>query len=143
MACRLINLCTQPLRVDLRGGGELLLRPGERSAALREELLYDNLHIAQWERAGWLLREPARMSDVRAREEGAQAPAPAQARAALAPAPAPALAPAVPAAPEPVRAAASHEEEAAADPESGGDADHGSTDTKSGTDKPARKPTRS
>lgn len=70
MACRLINLCTQPLRVDLRGGGELLLRPGERSAALREELLYDNLHIAQWERAGWLLREPARMSDVRAREEG-------------------------------------------------------------------------
>jgi hypothetical protein len=66
MACRLVNLHTQPLRIDLRGGGVLVLQPGARSPALREELLYDNPHLADWERAGWLGRQAARMSEVRA-----------------------------------------------------------------------------
>jgi hypothetical protein len=90
MACRLINLHTQPLRVDLRGGGGLLLAPGEISAALREELLYDNLFVAQWERMGWLQRQPARMSEVQAQPPAAR-PAPA---ALAGPPPAPAPAPA-------------------------------------------------
>jgi hypothetical protein len=50
--------------VDLRGGGHLLLAPGARSAALREEWLYDNHHVSEWERAGWLRRMPARMAEV-------------------------------------------------------------------------------
>jgi hypothetical protein len=64
MAVRLINLHQQTLRVDLRGGEVLLLDAGQRSAALREELLYDNTHLAEWERAGWISRVPARLSEV-------------------------------------------------------------------------------
>lgn len=64
MACRLFNLHTQPLRVDLRGGEVLVLPPGTRSAALREESLYDNPNVPEWERAGWLRREPARLGEV-------------------------------------------------------------------------------
>jgi hypothetical protein len=30
--------------------------------------LYDNQHVAEWERAGWIAREPARMDDVLAAE---------------------------------------------------------------------------
>lgn len=85
MALRLINLHDHPLRVELRGGGVLMLAPGARSGALREELLYDNQHVAEWERAGWLRRLPARMSDVRADEATAAAaealPAPPPAKA--------------------------------------------------------------
>lgn len=73
MALRLVNLHAHPLRVELRGGGVLMLAPGARSAALREELLYDNDHVAEWERAGWLRRLPARMSDVAADEAAAAA----------------------------------------------------------------------
>ena len=64
MAVRLINLHQQPLRVDLRGGAVLVLDAGQRSAALREELLYDNTHLSEWERAGWISRVPARLSEV-------------------------------------------------------------------------------
>ncbi len=84
MAVRLINLHQQPLRVDLRGGGVVLLAAGQRSAALREELLYDNCHLPVWERVGWIAREPARMSDVMANESAppvaAEPPAPAAKR---------------------------------------------------------------
>lgn len=64
MAVRLINLHKQPLCVDLRGGDVLFLAAGQRSAALREELLYDNCHLPAWERSGWIARVPARMSEV-------------------------------------------------------------------------------
>lgn len=64
MACRLINLSQQPLRVDLRGGGLLVIAPGHTSRALREELLYDNHNIGEWERAGIVTRVPARLSEV-------------------------------------------------------------------------------
>ena len=77
MAYRLVNLHPHPLRVELRGGAVLTLAPGARSAALREELLYDNHHVAEWERAGWLRRLPARMSDVVADEAAAAKPPPA------------------------------------------------------------------
>ncbi len=80
MAVRLINLHPAPLRVDLRGGGVLLLATGERSGALREELLYDNCHLAEWERAGWVQRIPARMSEVLADTAPAPKPAPARAK---------------------------------------------------------------
>jgi hypothetical protein len=85
MACRLVNLHTQALRIDLRGGDVLVLAPNERSGALREELLYDNPFVADWESAGWLRRLPARMDDV-----DAAAPA-APRRAARAPRPAKAV----------------------------------------------------
>jgi len=77
MAFRLVNLHPSPLRVELRGGGVLMLAPGARSVALREELLYDNHHVGEWERAGWVRRLPARMSDVAADEAAAPQPAPA------------------------------------------------------------------
>jgi len=82
VACRLINLHAHPLRVELRGGGELLLAPGARSRALREELLYDNDHLPEWERAGWVRRIPAAMAEVLAAEQEAPAQPKRAARAA-------------------------------------------------------------
>lgn len=82
MACRLVNLHHQPLRIELRGGGAFILAPQANSQALREELLYDNPHLGDWERAGWLRRLPARMSEVLAAEQPAQpARRPARAKA--------------------------------------------------------------
>lgn len=80
MACRIVNLHSQPLRVDLRGGEFLLLAPGGRSRALRDEALYDNQHLVEWERAGWLRRIPARMSEVLAEAATSSAVAPAVAK---------------------------------------------------------------
>lgn len=65
MACRIVNLHSQPLRIDLRDQESLLLAPNERSRVVHEELLYDNHHITEWEQAGWLRRIPARMSELR------------------------------------------------------------------------------
>lgn len=75
MAVRLINLHRHPLRVDLRGGGVLLLAAGQRSDALLEELLYDNCHLPGWERAGWIARVSARRDEVPGETAGAGAPA--------------------------------------------------------------------
>ena len=47
MAVRLITLHPKPLRVDFRDGNSLVLASGQRSAALRKELLYDNRHLPQ------------------------------------------------------------------------------------------------
>jgi len=71
MACRIVNLHTQPLHIDLRGGDRLLLASGEWSSVLREEQLYDNHHLDQWERAGWVRRIPARMSELHAEQAAA------------------------------------------------------------------------
>lgn len=62
MACRLVNLHKHPLRIDLRGGETLVLQPGQTSPTLREELLYDNFHLPDWEIAGWVARLPARLT---------------------------------------------------------------------------------
>jgi hypothetical protein len=59
MAYRLRNCSAQVLRVDLRGGDTLLLAAGALSPVLREELLYDNVFVAQWQQQGWLVRVPA------------------------------------------------------------------------------------
>jgi hypothetical protein len=48
----------------LRGGETLILPPNTTSRAIVEEALYDNHHFAEWERAGWVRRLPARMDDV-------------------------------------------------------------------------------
>jgi len=74
MAVRLINRHQQPLRIDLRGGGVLLLAAGQRSAVLREELLYDNCHLPDWERVGWISRVPARLSEAQAVKPPAPVP---------------------------------------------------------------------
>ncbi len=87
MACRLMNLHSKPMRVDLRGGQVLVLDPGERSAVLREELLYDNHHVPEWERLGWVRRFAARLSDVTAATSMAPVQVPVVAAAATASAP--------------------------------------------------------
>lgn len=74
MACRIVNLHSQPLHIDLRGGEVLLLAPNERSRALYEEMLYDNQHIVDWERARWLQRIPARMQELRQEEAARSTP---------------------------------------------------------------------
>jgi hypothetical protein len=64
MACRLHNAYDKPLGVDLRGGETLVIPPHATSRAIVEEALYDNHHLADWERRGWIMRIPARMTDV-------------------------------------------------------------------------------
>jgi hypothetical protein len=59
-------LHSYPLRIDLRGGEALLLPPGQMSRVLREELLYDNCHLAGWEQSGWIERVPARLAEAEA-----------------------------------------------------------------------------
>jgi hypothetical protein len=76
MACRLVNLHTYPLRIDLRGGETLVLPPGQMSRVLREELLYDNCHLAGWEDSGWIGRVPARLAEAEG-EGAAPKPKPA------------------------------------------------------------------
>ncbi len=63
MAYRLRNCSAQALRVDLRGGDTLLLEAGALSPVLREELLYDNVFVAQWQQQGWLVRVPASLGE--------------------------------------------------------------------------------
>lgn len=82
MACRLVNLYRQPLRIELRGGAIFMLAPDQHSPPLREEQLYDNPHLSDWERLGWLQRLPAKMSEVLAHEKSASsALAPAKTKA--------------------------------------------------------------
>lgn len=76
MAYRLRNCSAQPLRVDLRGGDTLLLEAGALSPVLREELLYDNVFVAQWQQQGWLVRVPASLGEG----GGGSAPSPRAAR---------------------------------------------------------------
>jgi len=79
MACRLFNRSGELLRIDLRGGETLQLAPGATSQPLREELLYENLFLPQWERAGLVLRLPARFADIQEMEKQAAAAASAAA----------------------------------------------------------------
>jgi hypothetical protein len=94
MACRLKNTGTAPLRVDLADGGLLYLEPRATSGPLREELLYGNVYLADWERRGLVTRLAASMSEVRQAEGSAvhvpDAPAGAPAASAESPAESPA-----------------------------------------------------
>lgn len=76
MAYRLLNCSAHALRVDLRGSETLLLDAGALSPVLREELLYDNVFVAQWQQQGLLRRVPASLGEA----DDAPAPAPRTAR---------------------------------------------------------------
>ncbi len=64
MACRIVNAGKHPLRVDLRDGSVLKIGPGAISRPMREELLYGNGHLLEWERRGLARRVLAHMEDV-------------------------------------------------------------------------------
>jgi hypothetical protein len=64
MACRIQNLGKHKLAVDLRGGGVIYVLPNHISPPVREELLYDNVHLAAWEAQGLVRRIDAKMADV-------------------------------------------------------------------------------
>lgn len=81
MACRLHNSYEKTLDVDLRGGEVLRVPPNTTSRAVVEEALYDNHHLVDWERRGWIKRVPARMADVIAEAHGAPREAPTRASA--------------------------------------------------------------
>lgn len=64
MACRIQNLGKHKLAVDLRGGGVIYVLPNHISPPVREELLYENVHLAAWEAQGLVRRIDAKMADV-------------------------------------------------------------------------------
>lgn len=77
MACRIQNLGKHKLAVDLRGGGVMYVQPNQISPPVREELLYDNVHLAAWEAQGLVRRIDAKMAEVLEHEgKAAGGPAP-------------------------------------------------------------------
>jgi hypothetical protein len=74
MACRIQNLGKHKLAVDLRGGGVVYVLPNHISPPLREELLYDNVHLAAWEAQGLVRRIDSKMADVLDHEARAAKP---------------------------------------------------------------------
>lgn len=110
MACRIQNLSKHRLALDLRGGDVIYLKPGEMSRPLREELLYDHIHLPGWLSQGLVRKVDSKMSEVLDFEK--------KAAAKLRP-------PAAAAAPAPVGAAAAQadgKEESAEDTGDGGEA---------------------
>jgi len=80
MACRIQNLGKHKLAVDLRGGGVMYVLPNHISPPVREELLYDNVHLAAWEAQGLVRRIDAKMVEVLDHEaRAAERPKPAKA----------------------------------------------------------------
>lgn len=77
MACRIQNLTGRDLILDLRGG-EMYVAARATSPPLREELLYDNVHLPELIRAGAVRVLSARMAEV-LEYEGAAGAAQAQA----------------------------------------------------------------
>lgn len=78
MACRIHNLSKHRLALDLRGGRVMYVEPNQISPPLREEMLYDNVHLTQWVHQGLVRRVAAKMSDVLEHEgkaTGAKPPA--------------------------------------------------------------------
>ena len=78
MACRIKNLTGHTLLVDLQNGQVLPLRKNETSPPMREELLYGNCYLAEWEREGLIVRLHASMNEVLEEEKakGAKAAEP-------------------------------------------------------------------
>lgn len=64
MACRIQNLSKHRLALDLRGGRVVYVEPNQVSAPLREESLYDNVHLRTWEQQGLARRIDASMDEV-------------------------------------------------------------------------------
>lgn len=75
MACRLQNLSSLPLTIDLRGGAALTLAPAQLSPPLRDEDLAGNVFIGDWQRRGWLARVPIKFEEL-LRHEGRWVEAP-------------------------------------------------------------------
>jgi hypothetical protein len=73
MACRIQNLGTHRLALNLRGGEVLYLNPQEISRPLREESLYENMFLDEWRQRGLVRWIDAKMSDVLAAEGGVAA----------------------------------------------------------------------
>jgi hypothetical protein len=78
MACRLQNLSSLPLTVDLRGGAALTLAPAQLSPPLRDEDLAGNVFIGDWQQRGWLARVPIKFEEL-LRHEGRWLEAPPEA----------------------------------------------------------------
>jgi hypothetical protein len=76
MACRIQNLGKHRLALDLRGGGVIYLNPNEVSPPMREELLYDHMHLPQWLAQGLVRRTRAKMAEVFEYEQKAAAARP-------------------------------------------------------------------
>ena len=68
MACRIQNLGKHRMALDLRGGKVVYLQPNEISQPLREEWLYENVHMPGWLEQGMVRRIGAKMSEVLAYE---------------------------------------------------------------------------
>jgi hypothetical protein len=81
MACRIHNLGQHRLAVDLRGGGVMYVQPNQISPPVREELLYDNIHLPVWESQGLVRRIDAKMAEVLDHEAKAAGRQPAAAAA--------------------------------------------------------------
>src|SRR5688500_14509635 len=64
MAIRLRNTSAAPLNVELGPEESFVLAPGATSQALREEALYYNDYVAEWERRGMIVRVPEKMKEV-------------------------------------------------------------------------------
>jgi len=64
MACRIQNLAKHRMALDLRGGRIVYLQPNEISQPLREEWLYENVHLPAWLQQGMARRLDAKMSEV-------------------------------------------------------------------------------
>ena len=75
MAFRIRNTGRHLLRLDLRNGESVSLRPGESSRPLREELLYANPYLVDWEARGLVTREAVSMTEVREHERSGAASA--------------------------------------------------------------------
>lgn len=70
MACRIQNMTGRDLILDLRGG-EMYVAARATSPPLREELLYDNVHLPELIRNGAVRVLRARMVEVLEHEGGA------------------------------------------------------------------------
>ena len=64
MACRIQNLTKHRLALDLRGGKVIYLEPNVVSQPLREELLYNHIHLPRWLAQGLVRKIDAKMAEV-------------------------------------------------------------------------------
>lgn len=65
MACRIENLSRHTVRLDLRGGEVIVLRPHETTPPLRDERILRNVNIERWLRQRIIRRIDASMQDIR------------------------------------------------------------------------------
>ena len=69
MACRIHNLGKHRLALDLWGGKVIYVEPNQISPPLREEMLYDNVHLPKWLEQGLARKIHIKMAEVLEYEE--------------------------------------------------------------------------